>query len=179
MNAHQAGILWEGVAAAPSPPSITTMLPTSSSTTPFNTSTTSVKCLHHQDQAQASEPHHSDSSPQAQLNTWSPSKLKVTSISYFAPHNFNFFSLPQSRDRSINFAVRIQGTTACSWQFRTQWLYLLWGALLVASSALDLSLATGDENQIAPKSPTCQLLLSTTDESASTFGLKLPPLLSL
>ena len=46
---------------------------------------------------------------------------------------------------------------------------------LVASSALDLSLATGDENQIAPKSPTCQLLLSTTDESASTFGLKLPP----
>ena len=61
MNAHQAGILWEGVAAAPSPPSITTMLPTSSSTTPFNTSTTSVKCLHHQDQAQASEPHHSDS----------------------------------------------------------------------------------------------------------------------
>ena len=46
---------------------------------------------------------------------------------------------------------------------------------MVTSSALDLSLATGDENQIAPNSPTCQLLLSTTDESASTFGLKLPP----
>ena len=29
MNAHQAGILWEGVAAAPSPPSITTMPPVS------------------------------------------------------------------------------------------------------------------------------------------------------
>ena len=28
-NAHQAGILWEGVAAAPSPPSITTMPPVS------------------------------------------------------------------------------------------------------------------------------------------------------
>ena len=82
MNAHQAGILWEGVAAAPSPPSITTMLPTSSSTTPFNTSTTSVKCLNHQDQAQASEPHHSDSCSQAQLTTWSPSKLKFTSKSY-------------------------------------------------------------------------------------------------
>ena len=176
MNAHQAGILWEGVAAAPSPPSITTMLPTSSSTTPFNTSTTSVKCLHHQDQPhQASEPHHSDSSPQAQLNTWSPSKLKFTSKSYCAPHNFNFVSFPQPRDKSINYAARIPGTAACSWQSRTQWWYILCGALLVASSALDLSLATGDENQIAPKSPTCQLLLSTTDESASTFGLKLPP----
>ena len=81
-------------------------------------------------------------------------------------------SFPQSRDRSINFAARIPGTTACS---RTQWLYLLWGALLVSSSALDLSLATGDENQDGPDWPTCQLLLSTTDESASTFGLKLPP----
>ena len=31
-NAHQAGILWEGVAAAPSPPSITTMPPVSNTT---------------------------------------------------------------------------------------------------------------------------------------------------
>ena len=100
MNAHQAGILWEGVAAAPSPPSITTMLPTSSSTTPFNTSTTSVKCLHHQDQAQASELHHSDSCPQAQLNTWSPSKLKVTSKSWHLTTSTSFLFLNQETEAS-------------------------------------------------------------------------------
>ena len=32
MTAHQAGILWEGVAAVPSPPSITTMPPVSNTT---------------------------------------------------------------------------------------------------------------------------------------------------
>ena len=32
LNAHHAGILWEGVAAAPSPPSITTMPPVSNTT---------------------------------------------------------------------------------------------------------------------------------------------------
>ena len=69
--------------------------------------------LHHL--GEVSPPPRSTPSPLLKHN----STLENTSKSYFAPHNFNFFSFPQPRDRSINFTARIQGSTA--WQSRIQW----------------------------------------------------------